>query len=136
MSRIKAEELSGNAVPAVYDPNRTSDGKFVKGNKAGIGWQGRAVRQWKEVQRLWFTCISEEDVERMYARIVELALQGENLDVALKATVYWTDRTFGKPTERVEVSPGEPQTEYIQPTEEELAVLQKLIRRTSAEAAT
>ena len=115
---------------AVYDPDRAADGRFAKGNTTSRGWNAPLARQLTRLRKQWLECVQPEDHAIINSRIKELACQSDDLNVALRACIYWADQTYGRPTERVELAvSGEDQAPVVDLSGEELAVLQRVVRR-------
>ena len=124
--------MESSLLPATYDPNRTADGKFVKGNKLRSGTQNEVSKRFAELRSLWYDANSADDMRAVKAELIGLCKTCPVPDVKLKAIVYYLDRMMGRPKETVELDV----TAHAKPmplpdlTPEEVAVLNKVISRT------
>lgn len=123
------------SIPAAYEPGRQADGKFAKGNSISRGWAGETAKRFQQQRALWFDAISAEDMEAVKREILSIGLTCPVWDVKLKALVYFADRTWGKPTERVEIESENGVRQMVVDFDlspEEVKVLERVVGRAAA----
>ena len=118
-----------SSIPAVYDPNRNSNGHFSKGNQLSRG-SNEISKRFASVKSFWLDANSPECMLKVRDELIELCLQNECLEVKLKAIVYYFDRSLGKPSEKIELDARPTkQSPIVNLTPEEILILERMIAR-------
>lgn len=104
---------TNSTTPATRDPNRRSDGTFVKGNTTRLGKKNRKsvrVNTIKEVRQLRKRMLARlkegEAIEKILDRLISIATDPYTADprTAIEASKLLLEQGLGRPPEAVDIS--------------------------------
>lgn len=76
----------------------------MPGNTLAKGNKSNSSVRIAELRAMWFSAITNEDMDKIKTELFNLACSAKNEEVRLRALVYVYDRLLGKPTENVNLA--------------------------------